>query len=47
MTTFWFSTPISFLGSPRGGVCERKQDCVFDGKEQGGKDNGEEDLMQI
>ena len=47
MTTFWFSIPISFLGSPRDHVCERKQDCVFGGKEQGRKDSGEEDLKKI
>lgn len=37
MTTFWFSTPISFLGSPRGGVCERKHDVYLAGRSREGK----------
>lgn len=44
---FWFSILISFLGSPSGCIRERKQDCVFRGKEQGGKDTREKDVIQI
>lgn len=45
MITFWFSIFISFFGSPRGCICEGKQDSTFGRKEQGGKDN-QKDFLQ-